>query len=155
MADLWKKDCNLLSIVIWNNINILHDELEMAAISTPRAHIPSSIDTDVHLVNNDVQPRHFKLLAMNLMNCRRDCAREKRDGIALGAKWISTSINRKILIQCPHNSSSRLHSRRALNDGRRSDKTMKRTHGSVGERHASASSYQAHTSPGTTDSPHL
>lgn len=41
----------------WNDVNMLHDELDLGAISTPRAHIPSSIDTDVHPVNNDVQPR--------------------------------------------------------------------------------------------------
>ncbi|XP_047958393.1 transcription factor E2FA-like [Salvia hispanica] len=53
MTDLWKTD----SGVEWNDVNMLHDELEIAAISTPRAHIPSSIDIDVHPVNNDVQPR--------------------------------------------------------------------------------------------------
>ncbi|XP_057778352.1 transcription factor E2FA-like isoform X2 [Salvia miltiorrhiza] len=52
MTDLWKTD----SGVEWNDVNMLHEELEMAAISTPRALIPSSVDSDVHPVDN-VQPR--------------------------------------------------------------------------------------------------
>ncbi|KAG6427576.1 hypothetical protein SASPL_111822 [Salvia splendens] len=73
MTDLWKTD----SGVEWNDVNMLHDELEMAAISTPGAHIPSSIDTDVHPVNNDVQPRGH--------------ARENQDERALGTKWLSNT----------------------------------------------------------------
>lgn len=42
--------------VEWNDVNMLHEELEMAGISTPRAHIPSSGVADVHPVDN-VQPR--------------------------------------------------------------------------------------------------
>lgn len=40
----------------WNDIDILHEELEMTAISTPRAQIPSSGVTDIHPADN-VQPR--------------------------------------------------------------------------------------------------
>lgn len=79
---MWKTDCILLSMLLillcfffkikffqklnsltftaagveWNDVNMLHEELEMAGISTPRAHIPSSGVADVHPVDN-VQPR--------------------------------------------------------------------------------------------------
>ncbi|KAH6762117.1 E2F transcription factor 3 [Perilla frutescens var. hirtella] len=52
ITDMWKTD----SGVEWNDVNMLHEELEMAAIGTPRAQIPSSGGDDVHPVDN-VQPR--------------------------------------------------------------------------------------------------
>ena len=36
---------------------MLEEELEMAAIGTPKAQIPSSVDTVVHPVVDNVQPR--------------------------------------------------------------------------------------------------
>lgn len=52
ITEMWKTD----SGVEWNDVNMLHEELELAGISTPRAHIPSSGVADVHPVDN-VQPR--------------------------------------------------------------------------------------------------
>ncbi|KAL8517640.1 hypothetical protein ACS0TY_015759 [Phlomoides rotata] len=52
ITDMWKTD----SGIEWNDIDILHEELEMTAISSPRAQIPSPGVTDLHPVDN-VQPR--------------------------------------------------------------------------------------------------
>ncbi|KAL3642756.1 E2F transcription factor 3 [Castilleja foliolosa] len=50
ITDMWKTDV----CVEWNDVNMLHEELEMAAISIPKPQTPSS---DLHPAAANVQPR--------------------------------------------------------------------------------------------------
>ncbi|GFQ04498.1 transcription factor e2fa [Phtheirospermum japonicum] len=50
ITDMWKTDVGME----WNDVNMLHEELELTAISTPRPQAPSS---DLHPATANVQPR--------------------------------------------------------------------------------------------------
>ncbi|KAL2250859.1 transcription factor E2FA [Sesamum indicum] len=52
ITDMWKTDSGME----WNDVNLLHEELEMAAIGTPGPQTPSSSVADLHPVAN-VPPR--------------------------------------------------------------------------------------------------
>ncbi|KAK6145734.1 hypothetical protein DH2020_022554 [Rehmannia glutinosa] len=52
ITDMWKTDAGM----DWNDVNLLHEELEMAAIGTPRPQTPPSGVADLHPVAN-VHPR--------------------------------------------------------------------------------------------------
>ncbi|KAK6131614.1 hypothetical protein DH2020_034628 [Rehmannia glutinosa] len=48
ITDMWKTDAG----IDWNDVNLLHEELEMAAIGTPRPKTPPSGVADLHPVAN-------------------------------------------------------------------------------------------------------
>ncbi|KAK6147334.1 hypothetical protein DH2020_018246 [Rehmannia glutinosa] len=48
ITDMWKTDAGM----DWNDVNLLHEELEMAAIGTPRPQTPPSGVADLHPVAN-------------------------------------------------------------------------------------------------------
>ncbi|KAL0346962.1 UNVERIFIED_CONTAM: Transcription factor E2FA [Sesamum calycinum] len=52
ITDMWKTDSGME----WNDVNLLHEELELASIGTPRPQTPSSGVADLHPVAN-VPPR--------------------------------------------------------------------------------------------------
>ncbi|KAL6559102.1 E2F transcription factor 3 [Orobanche hederae] len=71
ITDMWKTDVGME----WSDVNMLHEELGLAAIGTPIPHTPPSTPADLHPAAN-MQPSCF--LAVNLVNFGRGHARRIR-----------------------------------------------------------------------------